>query len=78
MQTVPTTENLKITLPNTDMSSFRSISKEDGLVSYPYCMSDIDKGLHGIRKGNVNPTIGPSDLTNLNFELFCNDQATNA
>jgi len=53
MQTIATTENVQLTLPNADLGFLRTISKKMGWSLKLQRKSGIDKGLEDVRKGNV-------------------------
>ena len=58
----PTAERVQLTLPNTDISFLRTISRKMGwTVSVPR-KSGIDKGLEDIRNGNVFHAKDSKDL----------------
>lgn len=56
------TENVQISLPNTDLSFLRTLSKKMGWSLKIQRKSGIDKGLEDIRKGNVYHAKNSEDL----------------
>lgn len=62
MQTVTPNESEKLTLPYTDMSFLRTISKKMGWSLKIQRKSGIEKGLDDIRGGNVFHAKDSADL----------------
>lgn len=62
MQTIAATENVQLTLPNTDLSFLRTISKKMGWSLKTKRKSGIEKGLEDIQKGNVYHAKNSEDL----------------
>lgn len=63
MQTAATTtENVILSLPCSDMSLLRSLSKKMGWTIHRQRRSGIEKGLEDIRKGNVYHAKNAEDL----------------
>ena len=62
MQAVINSENVQLTLPNTDLSFLRTISKKMGWSLKLQRKSGIDKGLEDIEKGNVFHAKNSEDL----------------
>ena len=62
MQAIATTENVQLTLPNTDLGFLRTISKKMGWSLKLQRKSGIDKGLEDVRKGNVYHAKNSEDL----------------
>lgn len=62
MQTIASTENVRISLPNSDLSFLRTISRKMGWSLKLQRRSGIDKGLEDIRKGNVFHAKNSEDL----------------
>ena len=56
------TENVMLSLPASDMSLLRSLSKKMGWTMKKKRKSGIEKGLDDIRKGNVFQAKDSSDL----------------
>jgi hypothetical protein len=56
------TENVQLTLPNTDINFLRTISKKMGWSLKRQRKSGIEKGLEDIRKGNVYHAKNSEDL----------------
>jgi hypothetical protein len=57
-----TAERVQLTLPNTDISFLRTISKKMGWTLHVPRKSGIEKGLEDIRNGNVFHAKNSEDL----------------
>ena len=53
MATIAVSEEVTLSLPNTDLSFLRTLSKKMGWTLKLHRKSGIEKGLEDIRKGNV-------------------------
>ncbi len=62
MGTTLTSEEIILTLPNSDMGFLRTISKKMGWTLKRHRKSGIEKGLEDIRKGNVFHAKDSEDL----------------
>ncbi len=62
METTLTSEEIILTLPNSDMGFLRTISKKMGWTLKRHRKSGIEKGLEDIRKGNVFHAKDSEDL----------------
>jgi len=62
MQAVATSENVLLSLPQSDLALLRSLSKKMGWTICRQRKSGIDKGLEDIRKGNVFHAKDSKDL----------------
>lgn len=57
-----TSENVTLSLPNTDLGFLRALSKKMGWTLKRHRKSGIEKGLDDIRKGNVFHAKNSEDL----------------
>jgi hypothetical protein len=62
MATLAISENVTLSLPNTDISFLRTLSKKMGWTMKIHRKSGIEKGLEDIRKGNVYRAKNSQDL----------------
>ena len=62
METTLTSEDIILTIPNSDMSFLRAISKKMGWTLKRHRKTGIEKGLEDIRKGNVFHAKDSEDL----------------
>ena len=62
MATVAISENVTLSLPNTDISVLRTLSKKMGWTMKLHRKNGIEKGLEDIRKGNVFHAKDSQDL----------------
>jgi hypothetical protein len=62
MATVAISENVTLSLPNTDISFLRALSKKMGWTMKLHRKNGIEKGLEDIRKGNVFHAKDSQDL----------------
>ena len=62
MQTIATAENVTLSLPYSDLSLLRSLSKKMGWTMRRQRKSGIEKGLDDIRNGNVFHAENSEDL----------------
>ena len=62
MATLTISENVTLSLPNTDISFLRTLSKKMGWTMKIHRKSGIEKGLEDIRKGNVYRAKNSQDL----------------
>jgi hypothetical protein len=62
MATVAISENVTLSLPNTDISFLRTLSKKMGWTMKLHRKNGIEKGLEDIRKGNVFHAKDSQDL----------------
>ena len=62
MATVAISEDVMLSLPNTDISFLRTLAKKMGWTMKIHRKSGIEKGLEDIRKGNVFHAENSQDL----------------
>ena len=62
MATVAVLEDVTMSLPNTDLSFLRTLSKKMGWTLKRHRKSGIEKGLEDIRKGNIYHAKNSEDL----------------
>ena len=62
METTLTSEDILLTIPNSDMGFLRTISKKMGWTFKRHRKSGIEKGLEDIRNGNVFHAKDSEDL----------------
>ena len=62
METTLTSEDIILTIPNSDVSFLRAISKKMGWTLKRHRKTGIEKGLEDIRKGNVFHAKDSEDL----------------
>jgi len=62
METTLTSEDILLTIPNSDVGFLRTISKKMGWTFKRHRKSGIEKGLEDIRKGNVFHAKDSEDL----------------
>ena len=62
MATLVVSEDVTLSLPNTDLSFLRALSKKMGWTIHRQRKSGIEKGLEDIRKGNVYHAKNSEDL----------------
>ena len=62
MATVAVSEDVTLSLPNTDISFLRTLSKKMGWTMRRHRKTGIEKGLEDIRKGNVFHAKNSEDL----------------
>ena len=62
MEATTLSEDVTLSLPNTDLSFLRTLSKKMGWTMKRHRKSGIEKGLEDIRKGNVYHAKDAEDL----------------
>ena len=62
MEATTLSEDVTLSLPNTDLSFLRTLSKKMGWTMKRHRKSGIEKGLEDIRKGNVYHAKNAEDL----------------
>jgi hypothetical protein len=62
MATLAISEDVTLSLPNTDISFLRTLSKKMGWTMKVHRKSGIEKGLEDLRKGNVYRAKNSQDL----------------
>lgn len=62
MASLAISENVTLSLPNTDISFLRTLSKKMGWTMKLHRKNGIEKGLEDIRKGNVFHAENSQDL----------------
>ena len=62
MATLAISEDVTLSLPNTDISFLRTLSKKMGWTMKVHRKSCIEKGLEDLRKGNVYRAKNSQDL----------------
>ena len=62
MKAITVSEDVMLSLPNSDLSFLRALSKKMGWTMKRHRKSGIEKGLEDIRKGNVYHAKDAEDL----------------
>ena len=62
MKAITVSEDVMLSLPNSDLSFLRTLSKKMGWTMKRHRKSGIEKGLEDIRKGNVYHAKDAEDL----------------